>query len=418
MLEIFEEFWKHRNTMLEDAIKKADELVEILRKTEEADNSKRMDLLDHIKACFSGGRWLTKSVNTKAAAHIKELLTMYVQLNLGEVSKVKSLVDNFLLNPGSIMRVRDPTPRPNCDPFLVTVTCIVDPGEFYVVRWCDEGKRDRLQRSFEKEALNYLKPEEIITGQMYAVLSKDTKWYRGICGQQCGIYQVGDSLPEKLYSFSFVDDGRQETIRSALIRCLPDELVVIPAMALQCTLNHNFKRIPFNGEATARFKQATRRSPMSMKIFSQDGGILNVDLSQIPCFGEDNYYVSIRDALFLDHFIRAAPVTTVELPLRKFKAKYGLADINCKRGETLRVKISDALNPANVYVNVLDEDWLLFAEVHRSLQEEFADNQTDIPHEVYKGICWYVQLVKEFPQMSFRLHLCCQVCWRMASSSY
>lgn len=36
---------------------------------------------------------------------------------------------------------------------------------------------------------------------------------------------------------------------------------------------------------------------MDMRVFSEEAGIYNVDLAQLPAFGEDGHIVSVRDAL-------------------------------------------------------------------------------------------------------------------------
>lgn len=224
MLEAFQEFWDTRNAVLHEAIAKADKLAEILDKANSVDASKRNVLIDHLKASFTTSRWIKKCVTVGEVANVKESLSNYLRLDYGEVSRLETFVHTFLQNPQKFTHVSPP--RPACDPFLVTVTRVVDPGEFYVVRWCDKEILGRISRTLEKEALSYHKPSEVILGQMYAVFAKGSKWHRGICRQPCGEAEVNDS-PEKLYLFNLVDEGSEETVPSFLVRLLPDRKSVV-----------------------------------------------------------------------------------------------------------------------------------------------------------------------------------------------
>lgn len=378
IIELFDEVLANRHIMLTEAIQKSFRMEEILKRAEEVPSSKQAELLDCMNACFSSGPWIKKSINSKILVDIKKMLKNYIRVDYGEQSKLENIVGQFLKNSKS-MPEDNMNSLSSDDSCLVAVTNVIDPGEFYVIRWCKREKYQLISSTLEAEAYSYPKPSEIVEGKMYAVCSSN-RWYRGVCGQQCGIYQMGDGPSQNVYSFFFVDEGHNQTIPSSLIRCLSEELEKIPKLALQCTLNPDFKPAHHNMEIVNRFKQATYRSPMLMKTLSQESGKLNVDLAHIPCFGEDTCIPSLRDTLF--------PVTKVEeekKPFRKYKTKFDIGAESYVQPEALRVFVSHVQNPFNIYVNVIDEERKQFEQMHSKLQAELVNAQPVFPQNLCKG---------------------------------
>lgn len=117
-------------------------------------------------------------------------------LKKGGIVKIQSIFSHYL-------RAGSKTPEfgasassseaPNfsqTDPFLVTVTEVVDPGEFYILRWCDREERDRLLDTLNNLGPVLEVPERIVKGQMYAALNGAGKWMRATVETTCGTFMV------------------------------------------------------------------------------------------------------------------------------------------------------------------------------------------------------------------------------------
>lgn len=103
---------------------------------------------------------------------------------------MRSLVSSYL-SPAALPKEPSiASSSKKCDPFLVTVTAVVDPGEFYVVRWCDREEQNLLFSSIEAIVPTCAIPESIIEGQVYGILNGANKWLRGTAGRTCGMFQV------------------------------------------------------------------------------------------------------------------------------------------------------------------------------------------------------------------------------------
>jgi len=76
------------------------------------------------------------------------------------------------------------------DPFLVSVSGVVDPGNFFIVRWCDREERDRLSETLNDVGPVCQVPEKITKGQMYAALNSAGIWIRATVETTCGTYMV------------------------------------------------------------------------------------------------------------------------------------------------------------------------------------------------------------------------------------
>ena len=79
--------------------------------------------------------------------------------------------------------------KPN-EEFLVSVTSIIDPGQFYVVHWSDIEERDHLFARLQDVAPNCSLPDVIVPNQIYAVLSSERKWFRATIELHHGISLV------------------------------------------------------------------------------------------------------------------------------------------------------------------------------------------------------------------------------------
>ena len=379
--KFFEEI-DEQQTLLQEMASQAALLKSMLESAEQLPEELKVSVLDHLEACFNGGHWLEKSVKTKQLAECRQLLNKsYVSLRYSGISKVKRIIEQHL-------QVTSKSPMPgfsredmqetSCDPFLVTVTHIIDPGEFYIVRLCDKGRLDRILSELRDNASSYRIPLEITPGIVYAVCNSGLNWFRGSCGKQCGSQQIGNYPAEILYEFFMIDQGHHERIPASSIRVLPEELSNYPPFAHECTLNHNFHGAPWSIQATTLFKQMTRQSLMNLKVFSQHGGVLEVDLAQLISFGEAANIVSVRDALFFSH----RPLST-EPPKKKFNRKFSIEEFD--HIKHFSVIVSAAESPSNIYFQVLDEQ---FTTEYRQLKQEL---QTEMENASTPSSFSYIQ---------------------------
>ncbi|XP_057366887.1 uncharacterized protein LOC130687728 [Daphnia carinata] len=401
----FFEDLNQQDTLLQEMTSQANSLKEILDSVLQLPEISKSDVLDRLEGCFNSGHWLEKSVKTKELASCRQLMSKgYVSLKYGGVSKVKAIINQHSRS----QLPNENAPQSNvedtlCDPYLVTVTSIIDPGEFYVVRLCDSRKLDTILTTLKENAEFYPVPLETTPGQMYAVRNSALNWFRGVCGKECGRHQVGDQPSEILYEFFMIDQGHHERIPASSIRLLPMELLNIPPIARECTLNQNFQGSTWSLQTINLFKQMTRQSPMNMKVFKQHGGVLEVDLGQLISFGEEANIVSVRDALFFSH-----RSTSTKPSPRKFKPKFCIPNVDLRK--EFSVNISSAETPTNIYVQILDEEFRGYRVMQNELQTEMANialNSSSNFNHIEKGfICavkyigdWYRCLVEEiYPQ--------------------
>ena len=171
------------------------------------------------------------------------------------------------------------------------------------------------------------------------------------------------------YECFLVDVGVQECISERNLRMLPKELMELPPFAKECSMNINFEPQTWGTMSTALFKEWTERSPMKMKVIGTQDGVLNVDLAQLPFEGERTI-LSVKDSL--------RPPTLPELPMKKFKPKFGLTELLSSPLENAVVIITKAAHPSFVYVQVEDEELARYRLMQQELNEEFhtATNQS------------------------------------------
>ena len=344
-------------------------------------------LLKHLEVCFEYGHWLDRTVKPKRLEEIKSSAKDYIVVNSPGITKVRSIIDQHANNVSYPPLVHLDTPEPTSkrDPFLVFVTHVNHPGEFYIVRMCDMDNRLAMFKLLNEIASTFPAPDEITPGQMYAVCNDGGRWFRGVCGKKCGMY-CGPNESEPLYEFFMVDQGHFEQIRCSLVRCLTQELLNIPPFARECTLNHNFKPISWDANATASFKRMLRRSPMNMRVFKQENSILNVDLAQLPCFGDDSNIVSVRDALLFSH--RPEVPQTSFSPPRAFAPKLGPSSFVGHTHNNLKyfsVYISLASTPMTIYVQLMDDELLKYELMFKELQLEMHSSETNQSLHVQRG---------------------------------
>jgi hypothetical protein len=176
-----------------------------------------------------------------------------------------------------------------------------------------------------------------------------------------------------------IDQGHHEKIPASSIRILPQELSNYPPFAHECTLNQNFQGAPWSIQATTLFKQMTRQSLMNMKVFSQHGGVLEVDLAQLISFGEAANIVSVRDALFFSH----RPSST-EPPKKKFKQKFAVEELD--HSKQFSVIVTAAESPSNIYFQVVDEQCTEYRQMKQELQTEMENASTPFSFsQIQKG---------------------------------
>ena len=353
------------------------------------DLKKKRDLFDRLEACFDYGHWVELSFKPKRLDDCKLAMKDFVSPSFRGVKKVKTIIKEYL-NNDTLMEVGVCKPiNHTTDPFLVTVTAVSSPGDFYITRHCDLDIQKNLFRSLKENADSFGVPEEneIISGQMYAVCNTSNIWFRGICGRSCGEY-LCDGKSGKLYQFFLPDQGNTDNFNSLSIRHLPKDLLQHPAMAVKCTLNRKFNSSnSWSTAATLAFTQMTRRSPMSMKVFDQKPGLLEVDLQQLPCFGEDNNILSVRDALFL---MGCQPSSaSQELFPEKLPEKIKPRFSEATQPKQFLAVVTSPYMPNNIYVQVLGEEMAKFHSMQEELQRVFRDVDNDSPSYVthpIKGI--------------------------------
>ncbi len=149
---------------------------------------------------------------------------------------------------------------------------------------------------------------------------------------------------------------------------LPDDIKDIPPFAKPCTLNAHFKKQKWSPEATALFRRWTQRSPMDMQVFAQEGGVMNVDLAQIPNFGEEAHIASVSGGLMLAH-----KPSAVVAPPKQFKPKFDGLQLQSDPLKSSLVFISSAARPNSIYFQIADETLPLYVHMQQQLQEEFSN---------------------------------------------
>ena len=173
---------------------------------------------------------------------------------------------------------------------------------------------------------------------------------------------------------------------------LPKELMELPPFAKECSMNINFEPQTWGTMSTALLKEWSERSPMKMKVIGTQDGVLNVDLAQLPFEGE-RIILSVKDSL--------RPPSLPELPMKKFKPKFGLTELLSSPLENAVVIITKAAHPSFVYVQVEDEELARYRLMQQELNEEFhtATNQsssyTPSP-TVGKLNCNYISILSTF----------------------
>ena len=259
-------------------------------------------------------------------------LLLTVKFNLTKIKKIGAQFGVSL--PEEPPEVNSSTSKTTIfDPFLARVNFVKDPGEFYIVRLCDEERRNMVFASLKTSAETFPQPQPIKTDQMYAVLNSGDIWCRGVCGGPCGHTQIGNDPTETLYKFFLLDQGHSESIPSSLIKVLPADLIAHPPLAIKCTLNQMNPVKSWTAKATTLFKELTKRGPLDLKVFSQEGNVLNVDLQQIPCFADEGHVVSVRDVLCLTECNN--PSTEDRLFHPHLQAVSSLPPLEVKVGSTL-----------------------------------------------------------------------------------
>ncbi|GFR42157.1 hypothetical protein Agub_g3009 [Astrephomene gubernaculifera] len=122
--------------------------------------------------------------------------------------------------------------RPQQEVLSVTVTEVVDAGEFYV-QVAGEPRVAWLAEQLGAVALTDAPPipPELKMGQMcLAQFSLDGCWYRGY------VERVNRSEPQ--YDIFFIDYGNRERVASDKVRSIDAALAAVPPQALPCCLAH------------------------------------------------------------------------------------------------------------------------------------------------------------------------------------
>ena len=119
------------------------------------------------------------------------MLKKYLSAKREEFFKVRMILLDYLHTDGSSADVDENNniSKP-IDELLVSVTSIIDPGQFHVVHWSDIEKRDHLFASLQDVAPNCSLPDVIVPNQIYAVLSSEQKWFRATIALHHGISLV------------------------------------------------------------------------------------------------------------------------------------------------------------------------------------------------------------------------------------
>ena len=374
--KVFDELMQGRKKCLEEMTANAENLKSLLQSAITVKDKKKLSgLIDLLEACFSVGHWMDLSFKPKRLDDCKASMKDFVSSSYRGVNKVKTIFEEYLGSNPTLLQEIPSQPfgnSINIDPYLVTVTAVEHPGSFYIVRYCDLDERRRLFKSLKENAHSFPVPEEIVVGEQYAVCNSSGNWFRGVCGKICGGYSCGD-LSGKLYQFFLPDQGDTELINSFSIRILPLALKNYPQMAKECSLNQNFNTSNnWSASATSAFKQMVKRSPMNMKVFGCESGVLNVDLAQLACFGEDSNIVSVRDALVLmgrGRPMTSKPLFVDEAPAKRVKPKFS----ESTQPSQFIGTVTSPYMPNNLYVQVIDEQLEQFHEMQHQLQSEFRD---------------------------------------------
>ena len=311
---------------------------------------KKLDFLSRMTRSFSNGNWVCQTFNENK---LKEATS--VHLNIVDVKyHYEKTVDCIS------QLYRDAT-VPLTEEVEVVVTYVNDPGDFYVVRVCDQEKYQAIQTQIKDNAHTYAIPDSIEPGQIYAV-SNGSTWYRGKCNGSCG-YQTGaDNRAEALYQMVLIDFGPTQQICASSVRMLPDDLLH-DAFAMQCTINKNIKK--WSLQKSKQFSSLTLSKLMRMTIIGNMGKVHEVDLSQLPSATKEASTNSVRNAMF-------PPVSQDTVAKLVSKLSYPAGSI---RPEHLRVRVTTAGTPFGIYVRILDDDQENFAKFQQDLQSQMRKEE-------------------------------------------
>ena len=387
LVSIEDQVKKIRDTIHQEVTQNYSKFKELMLLLHEADELSQNSLIEHLEICFRNGHWIESSLNEKNLQEIKYRLAQLIgfKLNLQQIKiigtqygvaipdQLPEVTNNSALKEKTIF-----------DRFLVHVSHVRDPGEFYIVRLCDKERREAMFASLKSLAESLSCPQPIKHGQIYAVLNNGKIWCRGVCGNQCGHDQIGDNPTETLYEFFLLDQGHYEHIPSSLIRALPADLQAHPPYAIECTLNQLNPIKPWSAQATALFKKLTNRGPLDLKVFSQEGNVLNVDLAQIPCFADEGHIVSIRDALFFTQSNN--PPTDVHSLLHSSERRRLPSALNIEIGSQLTGLVTQVLGPGLLYVQTDDTE----EEKYQIMSQEMQDEYSNPCSEMTMTVCYPV----------------------------
>ena len=375
---------------------KFNELMLLLR---EVDELSQNSLIERLEICFKNGHWVETSTNTKQLEEIKDRVTHLFSLkfSLDKIKKIGIQHGVNTLNDLPEVTNNSTSTKTIFDPFLVHVSFVKDPGEFYIVRLRDEERRNLIFASLKSMSETLPHPESIKTGQMYAVLNNGNIWCRGVCGSQCGHAQVGDNPIETLYEFFFLDQGHYELIPSLSIKVLPADVIAHPPLAIECTLNQLNPVKFWTAQATTLFKKLTKQGPLDLMVFSQEGNVLNVDLAQIPRFADQGHILSVRDALFFTqsnspqseaHSLCPRP----GLVSRRFPPVPGI-----EVGSKLTGVITRAISPFLMFVQTDSTEEEKYQTMSEEMQTEYNNLNSDSPMAVRspsRGTSTLILLIK------------------------
>lgn len=237
------------------------------------------------------------------------------------------------------------------DPFLVEVCHVLDPGEFYLHRFCDEKRRMAVDKLLKLESIKT--PSEIVAGRMYAVYVENLitfkgllrGWFRGQCLKQCGNFHVGSGPSQALYEVFIVDHGCYERVPSLKFGLLPKELLKLEPLALPCCIQ-NVTDAPWSPNAVEVFKRLARHSPLNLFVVKEEGGLLTVDLSQIPHKADDANSPSFLDSMMM---LQPRPVR-VRTPLVSLRPSL----TGIETGMMLQGKVFEIVSPFKIFVDFND----------------------------------------------------------------
>ena len=379
---------QYRQTVKEKVEQNYAKFIELMMLFREVDEQSRNSLTEYLEVCFKNGHWVEININKETLQTIKDYLNhlLTVKFNLQKIKKIGAQFGLSL--PEESPEVNNSTAKTTIfDPFLVHVNLVMDPGEFYIVRLCDEEKRNMVFASLKTSAETFPQPQPIKTGQMYAVLNRGEIWCRGVCASPCGHTQIGDDPTETLYEFFLLDQGHSESIPSSLIKVLPADLMAHPPLAIECTLNQMNPVKSWTAQATTLFKKLTKRGPLDLKVFSQEGNVLNVDLQQIPCFADEGHVVSIRDILYLTEYNNPSTEDLIFYP--HLQAVSSLPLLEVKVGSKLTGVLHHAITSTCIIIKT-DTDSIKYHSMLEEMQDEYNDPYSMLTMAVYsphRGIC-------------------------------